>query len=66
MLAHVAERLKTDAKKEMKRIQEDPFLSNSNWEIVREYADLNELFRPLLKGMVIRKRPRADEDEESN
>ena len=64
MLAHVAERLKTDAKKEMKRIQEDPFLSNSNWEIVREYADLNELFRPLLKGMVVRKRPRADDEEE--
>ena len=55
MLALVAERLKKDATKEMKRIQDDPFLSNSNWEVVRQYADLNELFRPLLKGMTVKK-----------
>ena len=65
MLAHVAERLKRDAQKEMKRIQDDPFLSNSNWEVVRQYADLNELFRPLLKGMTVKSYTKAkgiDED----
>ena len=55
MLAHVAERLKKDSRKELKRIQDDPFLSNSNWEVVRTYSDLNELFRPLLKGMTVGK-----------
>merc|ERR1719230_1864442 len=60
MLAHVAERLKKDARKEMKRIQDDPFLSNSNWEIVRQYADLDVLFRPLLKGARTRKSQKGD------
>ena len=29
----------------MKSIQDDPFLSNSNWEVVRQYVDLNTLFQ---------------------
>ena len=35
MLALVAERLKKDADQELKRLKEDPFVSNSNWEVVR-------------------------------
>jgi len=66
MLAHVAERLKRDSRKEMKRIQDDPFLSNSNWEIVRQYADLNELFKPLLKGTTVKAGKRKGHDEHTD
>ena len=51
MLHSVSLRLQAGAAKQMTEIKNDPFLSNSQWDIVRQYADLNELFKPLLKGM---------------
>ena len=59
MLALVAERLKKDADQELKRLKEDPFVSNSNWEVVRQFADLNELFKPLLKGTTVKNASKA-------
>ena len=51
MLHSVSLRLQHMAGKQMAEIKEDPFLSNSKWDVVRQYADLNELFRPLLKAL---------------
>jgi len=65
MLALVAERLKKDADQELKRLKEDPFVSNSNWEVVRQFADLNELFRPLLKGTTVKHAPKAVVESEA-
>ncbi len=61
MLEHISYRLEADAKKYEVTLQDDPFLSNSNWEVVRQYTYMLEMFKPLLKGTRLNTKKEEDD-----